>query len=135
MKMFVIIFQTPTPGGKEPWYSTQQARRRAISRQAGKAPTRYRPGTIALNEIRHYQKRTDHLIPKLPFARLVREIANDIKTELRFQANALAALHEAAEVYLVGLFEDTNLVCLHCKGVTIKPKDLQLARHIRGKKA
>ena len=76
-----------------------------------------------------------HLIPKLLFARLIREIANDIKTDMRFQGNALAALHEAAEVYLVGLFEDTNLVCLHCKGVTIAPKDLQLARCIRGKKA
>ena len=93
-----------------------------------KKPMRYRPGTVALREIRRYQKSTELLIRKLPFNRLVREITQDFKTNLRFQAQAIAALQEATEAYLVGLFEDTNLCGIHAKRVTIMPKDIQLAR-------
>ncbi|QCE12646.1 histone H3 [Vigna unguiculata] len=75
------------------------------------------------------------LIQKLPFQRLVREIAQDFKTDLRFQISAVSALQEAAEAYLVGLFEDTNLCAIHTKRVTIMPKDIQLARRIRGERA
>jgi histone H3/H4 len=75
------------------------------------------------------------LIRKLPFQRLVREIAQDYKTDLRFQSSAVLALQEAAEAYLVGLFEDTNLCAIHAKRVTIMPKDVQLARRIRGERA
>uniref|UniRef100_A0A8P4KK24 Core Histone H2A/H2B/H3 domain-containing protein n=1 Tax=Dicentrarchus labrax TaxID=13489 RepID=A0A8P4KK24_DICLA len=74
-------------------------------------------------------------IRKLPFQRLVREIAQDFKTDLRFQSSAVMALQEASEAYLVGLFEDTNLCAIHAKRVTIMPKDIQLARHIRGERA
>ncbi|CAH3162117.1 unnamed protein product, partial [Porites evermanni] len=95
-------------------------------------PHRYRPGTVALREIRRYQKSTELLIRKLPFQRLVREIAQDFKTDLRFQSSAVMALQEASEAYLVGLFEDTNLCAIHAKRVTIMPKDIQLARRIRG---
>ena len=73
-----------------------------------KKPRRYRPGTLALREIRKYQKSTELLIRKLPFQRLVREIAQDLKSDLRFQSTAILALQEASESYLVGLFEDTN---------------------------
>ena len=100
-----------------------------------KKPMRYRPGTVALREIRRYQKSTELLIRKLPFARLVREIAQDFKTDLHFQREAIAALQEAGEAYLVGLFEDTNLCAIHAKHVTIMPKDIQLARRIRGERA
>ena len=100
-----------------------------------KKPHRYRPGTVALREIRRYQKSTDLLIRKLPFQRLVREIAQDFKTDLRFQGSAVLALQEAAEAYLVGLFEDTNLCAIHAKRVTIMPKDIQLARRIRGERS
>ena len=100
-----------------------------------KKPMRYRPGTVALREIRRYQKTTELLIRKLPFSRLVREIAQDFKTDLRFQPQAIGALQEAAEAYLVGLFEDTNLCAIHAKRVTIMPKDIQLARRIRGERA
>ncbi len=96
-----------------------------------KKPHRYRPGTVALREIRKYQRSTELLIRKLPFQRLVREIAQDIRTDLRFQSSAVLALQEAAEAYLVGLFEDTNLAAIHAKRVTITSKDLQLARRIR----
>ena len=100
-----------------------------------KKPYRYRPGTVALREIRRYQNTTDLLIRKLPFQRLVREIAQDFKTDLRFQSSAVVALQEASEAYLVGLFEDTNLCAIHAKRVTIMPKDIQLARRIRGERA
>ena len=76
---------------------------------------RYRPGTLALREIRHYQKRTNLLIKRAPFARLVREIAQDFKQDLRFQNSAIGALQEAAEAYIVRLFEDTNLCAIHAK--------------------
>ena len=98
-------------------------------------PHRYRPGTVALREIRRYQKSTELLIRKLPFQRLVREIAQDFKTDVRFQSSAIVALQEASEAYLVGLFEDTNLCAIHAKRVTIMPKDIQLARRIRGERA
>ncbi|XP_010000741.1 PREDICTED: histone H3.3-like [Chaetura pelagica] len=75
------------------------------------------------------------LTRKLPFQRLVREIAQDFKTDLRFQSSAVMALQEASEAYLVGLFEDTNLCAIHAKRVTIMPKDIQLARRIRGERA
>ena len=98
-------------------------------------PHRYRPGTVALKEIRQYQKSTELLIRKLPFQRLVREIAQDFNTDLRFQSYAILALQEACEAYLVGLFEDTNLCAIHARRVTIMPRDLQLARRIRGERA
>ena len=100
-----------------------------------KKPHRFRPGTVALREIRKYQKSTELLIRKLPFQRLVREIAQEFKTDLRFQSSAVLALQEATEAYMVGLFEDTNLCAIHAKRVTIMPKDMQLARRIRGERA
>lgn len=97
-------------------------------------PHRYRPGTIALREIRKYQKSTDMLLRKLPFQRLVRQIAADFKNDLRFQSTAILALQEATEAYLVGLFEDTNMCALHARRVTIQVKDMRLARRIRGER-
>ena len=94
----------------------------------------FRPGIMALREIRHYQKSSALLIRKLPFQRLVREIAQDFKSDLRFQAVAILCLQELAEAYLVGLFEDTNLCAIHAKRVTIMPKDIQLARRIHGER-
>ncbi|KAH7850579.1 hypothetical protein Vadar_000102 [Vaccinium darrowii] len=121
-------------GGKAPrkQLATKAARKSAPTTGGVKKPHRYRPGTVALREIRKYQKSTELLIRKLPFQRLVREIAQDFKTDLRFQSHAVLALQEAAEAYLVGLFEDTNLCAIHAKRVTIMPKDIQLARRIRG---
>ncbi|XP_072406137.1 histone H3-like centromeric protein A [Chiloscyllium punctatum] len=95
---------------------------------------RFRPGTRALMEIRKYQKSTDLLIRKLPFSKLVREVACRFARgiEFKWQANALLALQEAAEAFLVLLLEDAYLCTLHAKRVTLFPKDLQLARRIRG---
>ena len=119
-------------GGKAPrkQLATKAARKSAPATGGVKKPHRYRPGTVALRE-----KSTELLIRKLPFQRLVREIAQDFKTDLRFQSSAVLALQEASEAYLVGLFEDTNLCAIHAKRVTIMPKDIQLARRIRGERA
>ena len=123
-------------GGKVPrkQLCTKAARRTAPSSGGVKKPHRYRPGTVALREIRKYQKGVELLIRKLPFSRLVREIVQDFKSEIRFQSAAIGALQEAAESYLVGLFEDSNLCAIHAKRVTIMPRDIQLARRIRGER-
>lgn len=98
----------------------------------GRRPHRYRPGTVALKEIRTYQKSTDLLIRKLPFQRLVKEIGNNVLKDVRFQSTAILALQEASENHLVELFGDANQLALHAKRVTIMPKDLKLAQRIRG---
>ena len=110
----------------------QKIARKTAPASGIKKPHRFKPGTVALREIRKYQKSTDLLIRKLPFQRLVREIAHEFKQELRFQSSAVLALQEAAEAYLVSLFEDTNLCAIHARRVTIMTRDLQLARRIRG---
>ncbi|THH32941.1 hypothetical protein EUX98_g1294 [Antrodiella citrinella] len=113
--------------------------------QAARKKRRFRPGTKAIMEIRKYQKDTSLLIRKLPFSRVVREIAMSMVTDLgdaggnnesaaglRWQSSAIMALQEATEAYLVHLFEDTNLCAIHAKRVTIMQRDIQLARRIRG---
>ncbi|KAI1388404.1 histone-fold-containing protein [Hypoxylon trugodes] len=109
-------------GGKAPrkQLASKAARKSAPSTGGVKKPHRYKPGTVALREIRRYQKSTELLIRKLPFQRLVREIAQDFKSDLRFQSSAIGALQESVESYLVSLFEDTNLCAIHAKRVTIQ---------------
>ena len=109
---------------------------RKISKKIGRKKElkrfRFRPGARALREIREYQRTTNLLIRKIPFQRLVREIAQGLRSDIRFQSPAIGALQEAAEKYLIGLFEDTNLCAIHAKRITIMPKDLKLAQRIRG---
>jgi histone H3 len=93
-----------------------------------KKPYGYRPGTVALHEICKYKKSTEHLIHKAPFQRLVREITQSHKGDLRFQSSALGASQEASEAYLVGIFEDSSLCAIHGKRVTVMPKDTQLTQ-------
>lgn len=102
--------------------------------QKEKKKRRNRPGTVALREIRKYQRSSDNVIRKLPFQRLVRDIAYDYMPESRFQPSALQAMQECCEIYLTGLFEDSQLCCLHAKRVTVYMKDMQLAKRIRGDK-
>lgn len=97
-----------------------------------KKPRRYRPGSLALKEIRKYQRSTELLLPKLAFQRLIREISQQFSFGLRFQTNALLALQEAAEAHLASLFEDMNLCAIHARRVTVMPRDLHLATRIRG---
>lgn len=126
-----------TTGAKK---SASKKPRRELARRAARksAPAvkkpshRRRPGTKALCEIRKLQKGTQLLVRKLPFQRLVREISLEFGDDLRFQATAVGALQEAAEAYSIGLFEHSNLCAIHAKRVTIMPRDMHLARHIRG---
>lgn len=109
-----------------------KAARKSPSRTGGlKKPHRYRPGTVALREIRKYQKDGELLIPKIPFQRLVREVAQAFKADLRFQSWAILALQEAAEAFLVETFDDTHMAALHAKRITVMPKDLAIARRLR----
>ncbi len=119
-------------GGKRPRKVSAGKRPRKALAGGVKKARRWRPGTVSLREIRRYQKSTELLIRKLPFQRLVREIAHEYCEDLRFQSAAIYALQEAAEAFLVGLFEDTNLCALHAKRVTIFSRDMQLALRIRG---
>ena len=121
-------------GGRAP----RKALAKIAARKSGpvaiqKKTHRYRPGTVALREIRQYQKSADLLIPKLSFQRLVREVAQEFGADVRFQSHALLALQEACEAYLTAVFEDTNLCAIHAKRVTIMAKDMQLARRIAGR--
>ena len=149
-------FSGKSTGGKAPrkQLASKAARKAPPSTGGVKKPHRYKPGkslsspllstttkltrlqgTVALREIRRYQKSTELLIRKLPFQRLVREIAQDFKSDLRFQSSAIGALQESVEAYLVSLFEDTNLCAIHAKRVTIQSKDIQLARRLRGERS
>ncbi|CAD6949809.1 unnamed protein product [Tilletia controversa] len=140
-------------GGKAPRLVTATKAANVSNVGGVKKPHRYKPGTVALREIRRYQKTTKLLIRKMPFQRLVREIAQDYAPccehsttilkvswmmhisntpDIRFQTSALGALQEASEAYLVSLFEDTNLAAIHAKRVTVMPKDMALARRLRG---
>ncbi len=124
-------------GGKAPrkQLATKATRKSAPATGSVRKRHRFRPGTVALREIRKYQKSTDLLLRKIPFQRLVREVAQEFKADLRFQSHAIMACQEAAEVYLVSIFEDTNLCAIHAKRITIMPKDIQLARRIRGERS
>ena len=133
--------KAPRTMGKERLASKGVAGRRAQRKSTGgvKKPHRYRPGTVALREIRRYQKSCDLLIAKLPFHRLCKEIVQDVakvfkKSDWRMTLSSVMANQAAAEAYLVGLFEDTNLCAIHAKRVTIFSKDIQLARRIRGER-
>ena len=120
-------------GGKAPRKAlATNAARKSNPGTNNKNKRRFRPGTVALREIRKYQKTTDLLLRKQPFQRLVKEIAVAFKADLRFQSHAIMAIQEACEAYLISLFEDTNLCALHARRVTIMPKDIHLARRIRG---
>jgi histone H3 len=104
------------------------ARKRGLIRDK----KRYRPGTVALRQIRQYQRSTELLLLKRPFARLCREIMGDQLQSLRCSPTAIEALQEASEAYLVQLFEDSNLLAIHGKRITVMPKDMRLAIRIRG---
>lgn len=146
-----MVRRSSTPAGgsgsdKTPGKSSGSSKRKSYTprsrpprqdvAQSGRKKRRFRPGTRALMEIRHYQKTTHLLLRTSPFVRVVREIAAAVHLQheaLRWQAAALSCLQEATEAFLVRLFEDANLCAIHAKRVTIMPKDIQLARRIRGR--
>jgi histone H3 len=105
---------------------------KALKSTTTNRPHRFRPGSCALREIRRYQKSTELLIRKRPFERLVRDISSEYRGNLRFTRTSIEALQEVTEAYLVGLFEDANLIAIHSKRVTVSSRDMSLARRIRG---
>ena len=111
--------------------TTKAARKSAPITGGVKKARRYRPGTVALREIRRYQKSTELLIRKAPFQRLVREVLQDVKSDIRLTASSVEAIQNAAEAYLVSIFEDANLCAVHARRVTVMPKDFQLVKRIR----
>ena len=138
------IPQAPRKEGKQPRkFLIHKMLRKGIKSTGGiKKPHRYRPGMVALREIRRYQTSTENLIKRTPFQKLIREISQEYRicpdgpgtpsVQVRFQSTAIAALQEAAENYIVGLFEDVNLLAIHARQVTIMPRDIRLALRIRG---
>ncbi|XP_044579341.1 histone H3.3-like [Cotesia glomerata] len=126
-------YQTAQAAGKKSEPSSAGQKSRPSQSPIAK-PYRFRPGVVELRKIRRYKKSTELIICKLPFQRLVSEITKSFKAGFRFQSAALAALQEAAEDYLTGLFRDTNLCADHANRVTIQPKDMILALRIRGER-
>ena len=134
----------PIKGGKQPGkHLSQKILRQGINHTGGvKKPHWYRPGMVTLREIRRYQKSTECLIKRTPFHKLIREISQEYRVcpdgpgtpsiQVQFQSTAIAALQEAAENFIVGLFEDVNLLADHAKRVTIMPRDIRLALRIKG---
>ena len=133
-----------TKGGKQPpKHLLHKLIRQNKSTTGGiKKPHRYHPGLLALREIHQYQQSTECLIKRTPFNKLIKKISQEYRVcpegprtpsvQVRFQSTALAALQEAAENFLVGLFEDVNLLAVHAKRVTVMPHDIRLALRIRG---
>ena len=120
--------KTKAAGSKSP----KKSQKTSSQEKKERKKPRFRPGTVALREIKRYQKSTDLLLPRASFQRVVRDITSSYDPDLRFAAQALIALQEATEAYLVGIFEDTNLCAIHAKRVTVQKKDMELARRIRG---
>ena len=121
-------------GKKQSTFAKKQPRSQSDKASAQHQLHRYRPGTVALREIRRYQKSMELLIRKLPFQRLVCEILQGFGVGFRVTPAMMMALQEAAEAYLVQLLEDSNLCAIHAKCITIQPKDIQLARWIHGER-
>ena len=134
--------RAPVKGGKQPRkHLSLKILRKGIAPTGGiKKPHRYRPGMVALREIRWYQRSTENLIKRTPFQKLIREISQEYRicpdgpgtpsVQARFQSTAIAALQEAAENFIVGLFKDVNLLAIHAWHVTIMPHDIRLALRI-----
>jgi histone H3/H4 len=124
-----------TKGTKKSKVAAATKSKKATAASAERKPHRFRPGTRARLHVRQYQKSDKLIIPTIAFGRLVREIAQDYKTDLRFSHGALNGLHIWAEWYLVSLFHDANLAAGHAKRKTIMPKDIQFARRLRQERA
>ena len=136
--------KAPVKGGKQPRkHISHKVLRKGIVPTGGiKKPHRYQPGMVALREIRRYQRSTENLIKRTPFQKLIREISQEYRicpegpgtpsVQVCFQSTVIAALQEAGENFIVGLFEDVNLLAIHTRHVTIMPRDIRLNLRIRG---
>lgn len=120
-------------GGKAPRVQLATKAARASAPRSGRVrrPHRYRPGTVAIREIRHYQKTTERVLPKLSVQKFVKELGQDIKSDLRYPHGAQDSIHEMVEDHLAGLFNHSQSCAIHAKRTMILPKDIQLARRLR----
>ena len=125
-------FARKTTANKVPRISSGKKISAALPDKSLKAKRRFKPGIKALAEIRKMQQGAELVIPKMSFARLMREVSQDFRTDLRLQASAIAALHEAAEAFLIGLFQDSQLCAIHAHRITVMQKDFRLALRLRG---
>ena len=121
--------------GSAKLFSGKGGKGKLVPPHGGIKKPRFRPGQLAIREIKKMQSQVEAVIPRLPFQRVVRDIARASNQDIRFSSPALHALQEAAECYLTSLFEDSYLIALHAKRVTLMAKDMQLARRIRGDNA
>ena len=124
----------PSKGGSKKLGSKKVLSGNTAMKRSSKRRFRSRPGVVALREIKKYQRSTDLLVPRLPFQRVVKEITGKINSDLRFSAQGLIALQECTESFMTGLFEDSYMCSIHAKRVTLMPRDVQLARRIRGER-
>uniref|UniRef100_A0A5S6Q654 Histone domain-containing protein n=1 Tax=Trichuris muris TaxID=70415 RepID=A0A5S6Q654_TRIMR len=126
--------RSQAPTAKEPKSEDKKkSELNKIKEEKKKRIRRRRPGVVALQEIRFYQRGTELLMPRTPFHRVVLQIVKRLgRIDFRFQRAAMEVLQTAAEAYMVGVMEDTNLACIHAKRVTIMPKDIKLALRLRG---
>ena len=136
--------KAPVKGGKQPRkHISHKVLRKGIMSTGGiKKPHRYQPGMVVLREIRQYQRSTENLIKRTPFQKLIREISQEYcicpdgpgtpSIQVHFQSTVIAALQEVVENFIMGLFEDVNLLAIHARCVTIMPRDIHLVLHIRG---
>ena len=109
----------------------KSVRSKKSSKGSARRKRRFRPGTVALREIRKYQKSTKLLIRKIPFQRLVREIVYKMKDkDFKFQSTALLALQEASEGFLVNMFDQCNHIAIHGKRTTVMVKDIRLWKRL-----
>lgn len=122
-----VAAASSTSGGPQ-----RRQRRTGKARDPSKAKRRFHPGTVALREIKRYQRRSDSLIQRAPFLRMVREIVHAHNPEYRMQPAAVVALQEAAEAYITGMLQESNLAAIHAKRTTVTGNDMKLVRHIRG---
>lgn len=125
------VIHTPRPSTARKSTASIVKKDKELAQHKAKRIVRYRPGELALKDIHRLQKTTDMQIPRTRFQLLVREITQSFADSIKYQAFALLALQEAAEAYLVHLFEDVNLLAIHGRRVTIMPRDISLARRIR----
>lgn len=121
--------------GKRSNKEPAEAKPKKKAEEKTKKAHRFRPGTVALRDIRKHQKSSDCLaFPKQPFQRLIREIAQDFKDDLRFEAGVCDLMQLAAEDYLIQICQGANAAAIHAGRETVYPKDVQLCRLLRGER-
>ena len=123
----------PANAPRKSIYSNTNKKGTTTVQERVRKPHRWKSGTVALREMRRYQKETRLLIPKAPLQRIIRDLAREHKDDVRFSKEALYEIHEYIEAALTKMFDKSNLLCLHSKRKTVSGKDFNMARKILDK--